>query len=402
MTKLRALIIDDLVQDVELTELALIEQGFVLSYQHAFDYKTARQALEAKDWDIVLTDHSMPGFSSYGVLELLAELEVETPCIVVSGAIGEEAAVDLLQKGAVDYINKGKLLRLGQAIERALREAENERARAMAEEALLQANIALEQRVKERTCELSEANSRLARESAERAQTERALMAARLRLTQLREDARRQLARDLHDNVLQELIGMAYGFAENERAHRAAQQVEIATALGTRRHEVMEVVKRLRNYIKDLRPPGLEELGLNSALEELVESAQLVAAKSNTRLSLTTAGNLDSVPEAVAYTFLQVTREAIRNALEHASASSVSVHMAVAGNEASVEIKDDGTGFKVPQHLSDFSQRDHFGMVGMDEYSHLIGGVLQVHSAPGEGSTICLRAPLKKVIHEAL
>ena len=191
---------------------------------------------------------------------------------------------------------------------------------------------------------------------------------------------------------------MAYGFADKERDYRANEQPEVAAAMGERRREVMQVVKRLRNYIKDLRPPGLEELGLDSALEELVESLQASAAKTGTTLNLSTSGDLDSVPEKVAYAFLQVVREAIRNALEHAHASQISVHMDITGNEASIEVKDDGVGFKVPAHLSDFSRRDHYGMVGMDEYSNLIGGVLQVRSKSGKGSSVRLHAPVNRAV----
>ena len=132
---LRVLLIEDSEDDAELV-LRALRRGFEASSSRVDTYEAAREALFSQPWDVVLTDHAMPNFSSAGALELLQELRLELPCIVVSGAIGEEAAVTLMQKGAADYVNKDKLVRLGPAVTRALREAEARRARAEAEEAL--------------------------------------------------------------------------------------------------------------------------------------------------------------------------------------------------------------------------------------------------------------------------
>ena len=132
---LRVLLIEDSEDDAELV-LRALRRGFETASSRVDTYEAAREALFSHPWDVVLTDHAMPNFSSAGALELLQELHLELPCVVVSGAIGEEAAVSLMQKGAADYVNKGKLARLGPAVTRALREAEARRARAEAEEAL--------------------------------------------------------------------------------------------------------------------------------------------------------------------------------------------------------------------------------------------------------------------------
>ena len=133
---LRTLLVEDSEDDAELVLRSLKRTEFDILSQRVDTYEATRAALLAHPWDLVLTDHAMPSFSSAGVLELLQELRPNLPCIVVSGAVGEEAAVALMQKGAADYVNKGKLSRLGVAVTRALREAEARRARAEAEEAL--------------------------------------------------------------------------------------------------------------------------------------------------------------------------------------------------------------------------------------------------------------------------
>jgi len=84
-------------------------------------------------WDLILCDYSMPAFSAISMLELVKELEVDVPCLIVSGAVGEEAAVETIRLGAYDYIFKNNLKRLGPASERALRDAELRRARSLME-----------------------------------------------------------------------------------------------------------------------------------------------------------------------------------------------------------------------------------------------------------------------------
>jgi diguanylate cyclase (GGDEF)-like protein/PAS domain S-box-containing protein len=84
-------------------------------------------------WDIILCDYSMPAFSAISMLELIRELDVDIPCLIVSGAVGEEAAVETIRFGAYDYIFKNNLKRLGPAAERGLRDAELRRARGLME-----------------------------------------------------------------------------------------------------------------------------------------------------------------------------------------------------------------------------------------------------------------------------
>jgi diguanylate cyclase (GGDEF)-like protein/PAS domain S-box-containing protein len=133
---LRALLVEDSRDDAELIELELLRNGFELDMRRVEDRQSTERALGNCGFDLVLTDHAMPNFSALGVMEVLASCDADIPCIVVSGAIGEEAAVALLKSGAVDYVNKNRLNLLGPAVNRALREAEERRARRAAEEAL--------------------------------------------------------------------------------------------------------------------------------------------------------------------------------------------------------------------------------------------------------------------------
>ena len=133
---LRVLCIDDSADDAELNVLALGRAGYRVETQRADREDTAREALDRANWDVVLCDYSMPNFSAPAMLALLAERDLDIPCLIVSGAIGEEAAAEAIRLGAYDYIFKNNLKRLGPAVDRALRDADLRRARRIIEQQL--------------------------------------------------------------------------------------------------------------------------------------------------------------------------------------------------------------------------------------------------------------------------
>jgi PAS domain S-box-containing protein len=138
MTKpLRALIVEDSEDDCLLLKSILARGGYEVTYERVETAETMRAALaHGPLWDIVISDHRMPQFSSLAALKLCREHNSDIPFIVVSGSIGEELAVAAMKAGAHDYIMKDNLTRLVPAVERELREAESRRQRRGAEQAL--------------------------------------------------------------------------------------------------------------------------------------------------------------------------------------------------------------------------------------------------------------------------
>ncbi|HUY11029.1 MAG TPA: EAL domain-containing protein, partial [Candidatus Dormibacteraeota bacterium] len=133
---LRVLCVDDSADDADLNVLALGRAGYSIESRRVDREDQAREALSKPAWDVVLCDYSMPNFSAPAMLALLAERDVEIPCLIVSGAIGEEAAAEAIRLGAYDYIFKNNLKRLGPAVDRALRDADLRRARVLMEQQL--------------------------------------------------------------------------------------------------------------------------------------------------------------------------------------------------------------------------------------------------------------------------
>jgi PAS domain S-box-containing protein len=134
---LKVLLVEDSEDDALLLVRELRRGGYDPHYERVDTAGDMELALDEQNWDLVIADHSMPAFSSSAALELLRRKGfVDLPFIIVSGYIGENAAVEVMKAGAHDFIMKDNLARLNTAIERELREAEVRRERRRAEEAL--------------------------------------------------------------------------------------------------------------------------------------------------------------------------------------------------------------------------------------------------------------------------
>ena len=136
-TPLRVLIVEDSVDDALLLLRELRRGGYEPQHERVDTAEAMRAALEKQGWDVVISDHAMPSFSAPAALRLLQDGGwPDIPFIIVSGHIGEDAAVKIMKAGAHDFVSKEGLARLAPAIERELGDAEERRERRRAQEAL--------------------------------------------------------------------------------------------------------------------------------------------------------------------------------------------------------------------------------------------------------------------------
>ena len=133
---LQALIVDDSEDDVLLVIRELIRGGYHPAYERVSTAAAMKEALKAKQWDIILCDYKMPDFSAPSALALLKKSNIDIPVIIISGVITEETAVECLRSGARNYVMKGNLSHLCPAIDRALEEVKVRNMKKHAEEAL--------------------------------------------------------------------------------------------------------------------------------------------------------------------------------------------------------------------------------------------------------------------------
>jgi len=137
MTKqVRALLVEDSEDDAALMLRYLKKEGFAVEYQRVDCEEDLKQALNNDRWDIVITDHNLPGFSSDASIATVKRFDPDMPIIIVSGTIGEDLAVMAMRNGAHDYIMKNNLARLAPAVERELRETKNRIAHRRAQETI--------------------------------------------------------------------------------------------------------------------------------------------------------------------------------------------------------------------------------------------------------------------------
>jgi PAS domain S-box-containing protein/putative nucleotidyltransferase with HDIG domain len=121
-TPLRVLLVEDSEDDALLLTRALKKNGYEPKGERVQTAREMSRALDGAPWDIILCDYHMPAFSGLEAIDLLKNTGLDIPLIIVSGAIGEETALDCIHRGASDYIMKGNLARLGMAVQRGLEE----------------------------------------------------------------------------------------------------------------------------------------------------------------------------------------------------------------------------------------------------------------------------------------
>ena len=228
---------------------------------------------------------------------------------------------------------------------------------------------------------------------AERHRAAADLADARGQLGASRELERLRLARELHDGPLQDLIAVSYQLAISARS---TEDGPTATVLepDVVRQEVLAVVRQLRSVIGELRPPGLEELGLAAALEGYAANLRQQGGPSLPAIVLDADGPLVGMPEPLALSLFRVAQEAIRNAIRHADARSICIRLRHDGRSVDLEVSDDGRGFAVPPRLNDLTRTGHYGLVGLAERVDHARGTLAIRSSIGAGTRIAVRLPL--------
>jgi len=353
---LRAIIVEDTLDDIALLLLALRRAGYAPDHVHVQTAAELDAALRTGQWDIVLSDYTLPDFSGLQALQQVVAFDPDLPFIVISGNIGEDVAVAAMKAGAHDYLIKGNLTRLGAAIERELREAGMRRARRRDEEALRHARLRLQ--------------------------------ALSNRMLEMQEAERRHIARELHDEIGQSLTAIKLNLealalrSADQTARRLAD--EIAGVAGG----VLDQVRRLS---LDLRPPQLDDLGLSAALHWLVKRHARDGAPAIVLQAPEELPRLGMQAETACF---RVAQEALTNTLRHAGATQVRIELKAEEDMFCLDVSDDGRGFDVAAARGRALQGASLGLVGMEERIALAGGEFHLASREGEGTRLSVRLPL--------
>jgi signal transduction histidine kinase len=153
-----------------------------------------------------------------------------------------------------------------------------------------------------------------------------------------------------------------------------------------------QTIENLRRLTRDLRPIYLEDLGLVTALEML---ARETGQATGIQVRFQKTGTERRLAPAIELALYRISQEALNNVARHAQASTVSLIFSFTPDETKMEISDDGKGFAVPKSPAEFAPGGHFGLLGLHERAELIGAVLKIDSAPGQGTRLAVTLPTK-------
>ena len=346
---LRVLHLEDSDLDHELAMVHLRRAGLRVR-SHRIDSRAEFERELQGQWDLILSDYNLPGFTGLQALELLRASGRLWPFILVSGEIGEDTAVEAMRNGASDYLLKNNLARLAPAREHAIEAAEAHRARAAADE------------------ELQASRQRLA-ELAQHLQTSV-------------EQERSAIAREIHDDVGGSLTALNFDLAWIARhADSEPIRARAQAALET----VTHAIEASQRIMHNLRPAILEQ-GLVAALQWL---AQRHEKRTGIACGFHTSHEQLALPAGVPLVAYRTAQEALTNVSKHAQATRVRLDLMLAPEMLSLEVSDNGCGLS----RSDLAKARSFGIRGLRERAATVGGWIDLSSS-ARGTTLILSIPI--------
>jgi signal transduction histidine kinase len=313
--------------------------------------------LETASFDILLADYHLPGFTGLDAWALAQELRPELPFVVLSGAIGESAAVEAMHRGVSDYLLKDNMHRLAHVIERALEISDSRRAKAFAD------------------TELADSRQRLA-ELAEHLQASI-------------EQERSDISREIHDDIGGALTAVKLDLAwVGRHASDEVMQRHIQSAMEMLQH-ALDASQRI---MLNLRPPILDQ-GLVAAVQWLGTSFE---RRTGTRVVVRRSADVIEVPREVQLVAYRTAQEALTNVAKHAQASAVTIDLSDREGFLTLEVSDNGCGLDAQA----LRKAKSFGLLGLKERAAKVGGWLDVSSSP-RGTSVILSVPLETFSHPA-
>lgn len=204
-------------------------------------------------------------------------------------------------------------------------------------------------------------------------------------VTLAQEAERARIARDLHDDVAQGLIVLV--------RHLDTLTVDFDPArLQSARDAASRALADVRRTSQDLRPTVLDDLGLGPALQWLSDD---LSERSHVHATAVVRGTPQPLPAPAKLALFRIAQEALRNVERHADADHARVVLTFTHDGARMEMTDDGCGFRIPDEPGALARTGQLGVIGMRERAELVGGTLDLRSAPGAGTTVVVTLPLR-------
>ncbi len=233
----------------------------------------------------------------------------------------------------------------------------------------------------------------LAQQLQELDQANLALRDAQRRLLSEREDERKHLARELHDQIIQDLLSVNYDL--EELATRQAISNELENDLVTIRQNIRDMVGNLRHICGVLRPPTIDNLGLSAALQSYLHDWH---ERTNIEFTLELDTNLNRLPESIELSIYRIVQEGLNNVWRHADAKHVVIDLHHTSPRAlMISISDDGKGLPENLDFEVLKEQGHYGLVGISERVSLLGGRMHLENQQNSGAVLVVEIPHPRV-----
>jgi signal transduction histidine kinase len=353
--QIRILHLEDSIADHELVRLALLKSGEKFELERVETLDAFEKLLDDSKFDAILADYRLLGFTALDAWQILqkrvgsAELG-SIPFILLSGAIGEPAAVSAIKIGISDYLAKDNLSRLTQSIHRAI-EIHNVRR----EKEAADMELALSER-------------RLA-DFAEHLQTTIEL-------------ERTSIAREIHDDIGGALAAIRFDLSWISRRTVDPMVLDHVTAATEMLQHALEASQRI---MLNLRPAILDQ-GLVAAIQWLAKD---FTKRTGIETAVHATPDKGTLPKSVALTAYRTAQEALTNIAKHAQCDKVLIDISDAENVLTLEIQDNGQGISQQAREKPKS----FGLKGLQERAKTAGGWMDVSTRLNQGTSIILSVP---------
>jgi len=343
--------LEDSELDHQLVCRALTRERLAYSVTRVDSLTAFEEQIREQAFDIILADYRLPGFTALDAWAVLQRTQTRLPFVLLSGAIGESAAVAAIQLGISDYLPKNDLPNLPRVMASAL--------------------------------EVFKAKSAEARAMAELAASEQRLALFAQHLQTAIENERASIAREIHDDIGGSLAAVRLDLSWISRHVDAVETLEhVKTANDMLQHAIGASQRIMMN----LRPAILDQ-GLFPAIQWLAESFQ---RRSGVKTSLVTNNPTLNPDKPIQLTAYRTAQEALTNISKYAQCTQVKMDLSDAEGVLTLEISDNGIGISAEA----LSNPSAFGIRGLKERARVVNGWLDISTRQGQGTTLILNIPL--------
>jgi len=356
---IRILHLEDSTVDHELVRRALKRSGLAFTLEHVETMEEFQRATVTGTFDAIVADYRLRDFTAIDAWDALKSQPSAPPFILVSGAIGESAAVAAIKLGMSDYLQKDQLGKLAPVILRAI--------------------------------ELQQTRLAKDRADAELAVSERRLAEFAEHLQSTIEQERASIAREIHDD-----IGGALAAAKLDLGWIGRHVSDPAT-----REHVVAATEMLQHALgasqrimMNLRPAILDQ-GLAAAVDWLASGFE---RRTGIRTTLRAREPDHELPKAVQLTAYRTAQEALTNIAKYAQCDMVTIDLTDSGKVLTLEINDNGQGFTAQEQ----GKANAYGLKGLQERAKSVGGWLDISTSTGKGTSIILSVPLTQDLESSV